>query len=130
MVNYFQHPSVALCCPALGLLYEAYSGDPVLVNRGCVPDIPDTSYHLILLIISEALPLVLSNLLLNSRSAIQMQDGLEGACHVGGCGKEFGQAWVGFQLPPELFPKVISGPAAVRVLTGKYSPCVHGPVLP
>ena len=33
---------------------------------------------------------------------VQVQDGLEGACHVGGCGEEFGQARVGFQLLTKL----------------------------
>jgi hypothetical protein len=34
---------------------------------------------------------------------VRVQDGFEGACHVGGCGKEFGQARVSFQLPTKLF---------------------------
>jgi hypothetical protein len=61
---------------------------------------------------------------------VQVQDGFEGACHVGGCGKEFGQARIGFQLPPKVSPNLISGPMAVGMLTGEYRPSIHGPVLP
>jgi hypothetical protein len=48
----------------------------------------------------------------------------------GGCGKEFGQARIGFQLPPKLSPNLISSPMAVRMLTGEYRPSIHGLVLP
>lgn len=52
---------------------------------------------------------------------VQVQDGLEGARHVRGCGKELGQARIRFQLPPELFSNVVSSPTAVGMLwqTGK-----------
>jgi hypothetical protein len=67
---------------------------------------------------------------LGQLAKVQVQDGFEGARHVGGCGKEFGQTWIRFQLPPELFPDLISSPMAVGMLTGEYCPSIHGPVLP
>ena len=65
---------------------------------------------------------------LGQLAKIQVKDGFEGACHVGCCGKEFGQARIGFQLPTEVVPNLISRPMAVRVLTGEYRPSVHGPI--
>jgi hypothetical protein len=60
---------------------------------------------------------------------VQVQDGFEGARHVGGGGKEFGQGRIRFQLPSKLFPDVIGRPVAVGVLTGEYCLGVHGPAL-
>jgi hypothetical protein len=69
-----------------------------------------------------------SDLPLGQFAKVEVQDGFEGPGHVRGCGKEFGQARIRTQLPPELFSYVISGPMAVGMLTGEYSPSVHGPV--
>jgi hypothetical protein len=67
---------------------------------------------------------------LGQLAKVQVQDGFEGARHVRGCGKELGQAWIRFQVPPELVPNLIGSPMAVGMLTGEYCPSIHGPVLP
>jgi hypothetical protein len=50
---------------------------------------------------------------------VQVQDGLEGARHVRGCGKELGQARIRFQLPPELFSTHLTLKVVVLWQTGR-----------